>query len=460
MRCFLYTKRVCSAFAWFSVAPSCAHVRAHARESRAHARESRLTQTLQDLDKQLEGLGLRLFVARGRPADVFPKLIQDWKVNQEVDTEPYARVRDIEIASIVKSHGASVSTEVSHTLYDVNAVLAAAKGKFPTAYRSFQDLVSRLPPPPPPISCPKARADIHCMYFGPEYAVPSVSELREKGARIPDPSPSLLYPGGETEALKRFEHYMKKQDWVCNFEKPMTPPNSLQPSTTVLSPYLKFGCLSPRLFWSRLNEDWLSMDRCGDDPAARGRLDSPLSQGQAVFEEYLLDADYSLNAANWMWLSCSAFFSQVYSPVAFGKKTDPEGHYIRKYVPKLKKMPTKYIYEPWNAPIEVQRSAGCIVGKDYPNRIVDHDKIHKINIQRMSAAYKAIKAGGASTSAEKAFSSDINLKSDGSPAVSSIGSASASQKQDASSTQKKAAAKKTTRDQSSSSDIRKFARKK
>lgn len=51
-----------------------------------------------------------------------------------------------------------------------------------------------------------------------------------------------------------------------------------------------------------------------------------------VFDELLLDADWSLNAGNWMWLSASAFFHQyfrVYSPVAFGKKTDPNGDYIR-----------------------------------------------------------------------------------------------------------------------------------
>ena len=60
----------------------------------------------------------------------------------------------------------------------------------------------------------------------------------------------------------------------------------------------------------------------------RGDLWVSWEEGQAVFEELLLDADWSLNAGNWMWLSASAFFHQyyrVYSPVAFGKKTDPLG---------------------------------------------------------------------------------------------------------------------------------------
>jgi len=51
-----------------------------------------------------------------------------------------------------------------------------------------------------------------------------------------------------------------------------------------------------------------------------------------VFEKWLLDAEWSLNAGNWMWLSCSAFFQQFFNcicPVAFGKKLDPNGDYIR-----------------------------------------------------------------------------------------------------------------------------------
>lgn len=68
--------------------------------------------------------------------------------------------------------------------------------------------------------------------------------------------------------------------------------------------------------------------------------------------------DHFLNAANWMWLSATAFFNQyyrVYSPVTFGKKYDPEGKFIRRFVPQLAKLPAKYIYEPWTAPLDVQQ---------------------------------------------------------------------------------------------------------
>ena len=51
-----------------------------------------------------------------------------------------------------------------------------------------------------------------------------------------------------------------------------------------------------------------------------------------VFEELLLDADWSVNAGSWMWLSCSSFFQQFfhcYCPVGFGRRTDPNGDFIR-----------------------------------------------------------------------------------------------------------------------------------
>lgn len=79
----------------------------------------------------------------------------------------------------------------------------------------------------------------------------------------------------------------------------------------------------------------------------------------------------------------------MYSPIAFGKKTDPEGLYIKKYVPELKNYPSGIIYEPWKASADNQKKYGCIIGKDYPHRIVDHDVVMKKNLAKMKAAYAA-----------------------------------------------------------------------
>ena len=58
---------------------------------------------------------------------------------------------------------------------------------------------------------------------------------------------------------------------------------------------------------------------------------------------------------------------------------DPEGEYIRKYLPQLSRMPVEFIYEPWKAPESVQREAGCLIGVDYPRPIVNHEEVSRRN---------------------------------------------------------------------------------
>ena len=137
----------------------------------------------------------------------------------------------------------------------------------------------------------------------------------------------------------------------------------------------------------------------------RGDLWVSWELGRDVFDKYLVDADWSINNFSWHWLSCSAFFHQYfrcYSPIAFFKKTDPTGKFIRKHVPILAKFPDQYIYEPWTAPKGIQTACGCEVGKDYPKPIVDHSKVNKINMDKMKKAYAASKTDeNGSTSREQ-----------------------------------------------------------
>lgn len=112
-----------------------------------------------------------------------------------------------------------------------------------------------------------------------------------------------------------------------------------------------------------------------------------------VFEELLLDADWSVNAGSWMWLSCSSFFQQFfhcYCPVSFGRRTDPNGDYIRRYLPVLRGFPAKYIYDPWNAPESVQKAAKCIIGVHYPKPMAHHAEASRLNIERMKQIYQQL----------------------------------------------------------------------
>lgn len=217
-----------------------------------------LHQALEDLDKQLRKLGSRLFVVRGKPDDVFPELFVKWnvvKLTFEIDTEPYAKVRDKNVCKIASNHKVDVSTSISHTLYDVELILKKNANKAPLTYQKFQSIITGLGPPPKPIERIFSLPNISQLQNSELddrklYGLPTFSELGLTQSTLTP----CIYPGGETEGLKRLEQYIceKNHKWVCSFEKPKTSPNSLKPSTTVLSPYLKFGCVSPRLFYQKL----------------------------------------------------------------------------------------------------------------------------------------------------------------------------------------------------------------
>lgn len=123
-------------------------------------------------------------------------------------------------------------------------------------------------------------------------------------------------------------------------------------------------------------------------------------RGADVFQEWLLDHEPACNAGNWQWLSCAAFFAQYfrcYSPVAFGQKWDKNGHFIRRWVPELKNLDAKYIYEPWKAPLQDQKKAGVRVTGDglsggdeatYPKPMFDFSERRHVCLEAMGKAYR------------------------------------------------------------------------
>ena len=111
--------------------------------------------------------------------------------------------------------------------------------------------------------------------------------------------------------------------------------------------------------------------------------------GEKWFLQHLVDGDLASNNGGWQWSAGvgtdSAPYFRIFNPIIQSKKFDPLGHYIRKYVPELRRVPEKYIHEPWDMPKDIQIACGCIIGKDYPARIVDHNNIKN----RTILAYKA-----------------------------------------------------------------------
>ena len=97
--------------------------------------------------------------------------------------------------------------------------------------------------------------------------------------------------------------------------------------------------------------------------------------GEDHFWDTLVDADLASNAASWQWIAGCGIDSQpffrVFNPVSQGEKFDPEGAYVRKWVPELAKLPDKHLHAPWDAPTAVLAGAGVRLGGTYPAPIVD-----------------------------------------------------------------------------------------
>lgn len=118
----------------------------------------------------------------------------------------------------------------------------------------------------------------------------------------------------------------------------------------------------------------------------RGVLWISWEEGMKVFDELLLDADWSVNAGTCLWMSFSSFFKTInhlYDPVSFGRKLDPDGEYIRKYIPVLRNIPDQFIHEPWTAPLPVQQRANCVIGQHYPAPMIDHVLAAKDNREKI-----------------------------------------------------------------------------
>ncbi len=98
--------------------------------------------------------------------------------------------------------------------------------------------------------------------------------------------------------------------------------------------------------------------------------------GELWFMQHLLDADPAANNGGWQWTAGTgtdaAPYFRIFSPVLQGKKHDPEGAYVRRWVPELARVPVRYVHAPWEMPLEAQRAADCVIGQDYPAPIVDH----------------------------------------------------------------------------------------
>ena len=113
--------------------------------------------------------------------------------------------------------------------------------------------------------------------------------------------------------------------------------------------------------------------------------------GEKWFWDCLVDADLASNSCSWQWVAGSgadaAPYFRIFNPVTQSQKFDPDGAYIRRFVPELATLPAKYLHDPSAAPAMELSLAGIELGKDYPAAIVDLKQTR----ERALAAYKTLR---------------------------------------------------------------------
>jgi deoxyribodipyrimidine photo-lyase len=98
--------------------------------------------------------------------------------------------------------------------------------------------------------------------------------------------------------------------------------------------------------------------------------------GEAHFMRALIDGDVASNNGGWQWSASTGTdpqpYFRIFDPVAQGRRHDPHGTYVRRWVPELAAVPDRWIHAPWEMPADVAATSGVRLGVDHPERIVDH----------------------------------------------------------------------------------------
>ncbi len=409
-----------------------------------------MLECLMDLNEALRERGSRLLIRRGRPQQELPGLAREVGaqiVHFSADVGPFARRRQREVKRALAAVDVQVQAHPGVFAVDGLSDITTQGGDPYTVFTPFHRNWAGQP----------RRA-----VLGAPRGIPSPSGMPAAG-RLPrladlglkqecsDPA-----PGGERvgrEVLRRFlagpvGDYERGRDQLAGS------------AVSRLSPYLHFGCITPReiehrlprgsgpeafrrqLAWrdfyghvlghfpanarSEFQERYRGQLRWSHaetrfDAWCEGRtgfpaVDAAMRQlrregwmhnrarllvgsfltkdlgidwrwGERWFMRWLLDGDEASNNGNWQWIASVGVdpqpaYRRIFNPARQQERFDPDGIYVRRYVPELQRVPDEYLTAPWTMPGDVQAQAGCRIGHDYPEPIVDHAEARRAALER------------------------------------------------------------------------------
>lgn len=421
-----------------------------------HASGSRtafLLESLADLDGQLAECGARLVIRHGPPERELPALAAETgatEVHLSRDPSPYESIRGRRVRAALGQAGLTGHAHPGVSVVDDVRAIRTGQGRPYTVFTPFYrnwDQITRRPvlDPPRRIGLPAGTRPGR---------VPTLARLGLE-QEVAEPA-----PGGESAGLARLAGFLDGA--VRDYDSGRDQAGD--DASSRLSPYLRFGCLSPRaveaqlpggksaargaeafrrqLCWRDFYQHVLAhhpdnawqeyqaryrgtlkwaADEAGFTAWTEGRTGFPLvdagmrqlrregwmhnrvrllagsfltkdlgvdwRRGEDWFMRMLLDGDQASNNGNWQWIASVGVdpqpaFRRIYNPALQQQRFDPDGRYVRRYVPELAGVPDEYLAEPWRMPGEQQERAGCRIGRDYPGPIVDHKQARQAALDR------------------------------------------------------------------------------
>jgi deoxyribodipyrimidine photo-lyase len=388
-----------------------------------------LAESLRELAASIEARGGMLVVRRGRPEAVVPELARQFgasAVHVSRDYGPFSRRRDAAVAAELALAGIELVESPGVLAVEPEAVLkrdGGAYGVFGPFYRRWTDVAPRQTLPAPeslraPDGVPKSelgswrppRPNAALIEPGESAARKRLATWAGGGLRTYESTRNLLDIAGTSRLSQdlrwgllsvnevreqlagegeSFERELAWRDFYHHlaWHQPRVLREPFRREAKAL-PWNKDGAALAA--WQRGETGYPVVDAAMRQLVETGWMHNrarmivasfltknlliDYREGERFFMRHLVDGDPAVNNGGWQWASSTGTDAQpyfrVFNPVLQGNRFDPDGVFVRRWLPVLAKVPDRWVHEPWAMPAEAQKTAACVIGRDYPAPIV------------------------------------------------------------------------------------------